>query len=548
MKILLIEDDPQFVKIVEAAVATLPTELIHCDTGKAGLKRVEDRDIDLCIVDGLLPDKQGVRIIEAIKAMRAITEPKVVFLSAFFNDVRTFRKLTALGVDLVLSKPITAADLKQRLSAFMPKNAAKPAPKTPDVGFAASFARLKEDYVEKLRHLRAPEFAQLIHRAEKDDPSSIDEIRSFCHKVRGTAGSYGLGHITEAAARLENGVDYYLLSRLLPEMRQFLALLSDASLDARKPVVEHVSDIGLATLFRSLLIVAELPLVYTRVKQALGEEQLDIRQASTLDQAIRSVVTLQPDLLIVDTASIDDRLNKSFIEVLLDLKTGIPVLAFGPPIHDLPADVVSVPMASRRPRLVSALRSPELRPYLGATALLCDEHENVATQVNEVLVPLGVTIERATSASDVQARVGASVPTGAVPGPLPDEVQLPDVILMDVDFASRSGIGLAKQIRATLATPPSIVFLSEQSTLAERTQSYQAGAEGYVLKPMANEQLARAVTQILRQRRTAQFTLNQMPIRKPASPGAPVTVGSRTKTLTLDRPEPLFPGAQLDGS
>lgn len=540
MKILLIEDDPQFVKIVEAAVATLPTELIHCATGKAGLRRVAQRDIDLCIVDGVLPDKQGVRVIEEIKAMRAFTEPRVVFLSAFFKDVRTFRKLTALGVDLVLSKPIQATDLKQKLSVFMPKAAAKPE-SADAAGFAAAFARMKEDYVEKLRLSRAPEFEVLIARAERDDTRAIDEIRSFCHKLRGTAGSYGLAHITEAAARLENGVDYHQLSRLLPEMRAFLALLQNASLDASKPPVEPTSDVGLATLFRSLLIVSDSPVVYTRVSRELADEKLDARQATTLEEAMHAVVHVEPDLLIIDTAMIDDHLDKPVIEALIDYRTEIPILAFGAPIHALPDGVASVPMTALRQQLVEALQSQEMQPFRDTTALLCDEHDNVARQVDELLPALGVSVQRCTSAQNLLSTVGAGVPQGAAPGALPDEIELPDVIIMDIDFVNRSGIDLINQIRADSDEPPRVIFLSDQTTLAERSQSYQAGAAGYVLKPLANEQLSRAVTRVLRQRRTARFVTQFLPTSKHAARRSYST--SRTTTLTLTRSGSVYPGA-----
>lgn len=535
MKTLLIEDDPQFVKIVEAAVDTLPTELIHVGTGKAGVRRAAQGDIGLCIVDGVLPDHQGVRVIQDIKAMPPHINPKIVFLSAFFKDVRTFRKLTALGVDLVLAKPITAADLKQKLSVFMPKVEKPKKPESPEVGFAAALERMKEDYVEKLRLVFAPEFEGLIERAERDDPRSIDEIRMFCHKLRGTAGSYGLAHITEAAARLENGVDYRELSRLLPEMRVFLDLLRNARLSTGKGPVESSEDVGLVTVFRSLLIVSDTPVVYSRISRELAEDKIDIRQASTVTAALRVIVTVEPDLLVVDTAFMDDQYDDVALDVLAGFNTGIPILAFGSAMQALPEGVVSIAMPARRKQLVDALQNPEVQPFRGATVLLCDEHSHVSDRVDEILPPLGVAIERCATADELLARVGAGGPTGAAPGALPDAVVLPDVILMDVEFAKRRGIELAGKIRAEVREEaPPIIFLSAQTTLAERRDAYRVGAAGYLLKPLADEQLSSTVARVLRQQRTARFALELLPRDRLMSLSHPRHTGNLPRTLTGD--------------
>ena len=77
----------------------------------------------------------------------------------------------------------------------------------------------------------------------------------------------------------------------------------------------------------------------------------------------------------------------------------------------------------------------------------------------------------------------------------------PDIILLDVEMPGLSGYEVCDQLRQqepTKKTP--IVFLSSHSSLRERMQGYEVGADDYLVKPFEPENLTARIGVLLRYR------------------------------------------------
>lgn len=73
-----------------------------------------------------------------------------------------------------------------------------------------------------------------------------------------------------------------------------------------------------------------------------------------------------------------------------------------------------------------------------------------------------------------------------------------EAIILDVMLPGRSGIDVCKALRAAGQTAP-IIMLSARSSVNERTEGLLAGADDYIVKPFAFEELlARVKVQALR--------------------------------------------------
>ncbi|MCK0196266.1 response regulator transcription factor [Ancylobacter sp. 6x-1] len=73
-----------------------------------------------------------------------------------------------------------------------------------------------------------------------------------------------------------------------------------------------------------------------------------------------------------------------------------------------------------------------------------------------------------------------------------------EAIILDVMLPGRSGIEVCKALRAAGQLAP-IIMLSARSSVAERTEGLMAGADDYIVKPFAFEELlARLKVQALR--------------------------------------------------
>jgi DNA-binding NarL/FixJ family response regulator len=73
----------------------------------------------------------------------------------------------------------------------------------------------------------------------------------------------------------------------------------------------------------------------------------------------------------------------------------------------------------------------------------------------------------------------------------------PDLIISDISMPVMTGFEAAARIRA-LGVQSKLIFLTVQSTAGYVKKARSLGADGYVLKVYSNEQLALAVSEVLK--------------------------------------------------
>ncbi len=81
------------------------------------------------------------------------------------------------------------------------------------------------------------------------------------------------------------------------------------------------------------------------------------------------------------------------------------------------------------------------------------------------------------------------------------QAELPDIILLDVRMPKMSGYEACAELKSEAATQNiPIVFLSARGQEAEIKHGLELGAEEYIIKPFAPDELQRRVTGILERR------------------------------------------------
>lgn len=120
-QVLVIDDDAHFRALARAALEEMSLKVVEASKGRDGLQLLrEDPEIEVIVVDGLLPDTNGIKWIERIR-QDGVKLP-VVFISAFFRDLVSFRKLTTeLGVAEVIHKPIDMEQFARRVRRLVPR-------------------------------------------------------------------------------------------------------------------------------------------------------------------------------------------------------------------------------------------------------------------------------------------------------------------------------------------------------------------------------------------------------------------------------------------
>ncbi len=114
-KILIIEDDPYVADLVEIHLKDLGYELERAADGLAGLKKVQERDYALVILDLMLPKLDGIEVCKRVRAENKYTP--ILMLTAKSEE---FDKVLGLelGADDYLTKPFSVRELTARIKAL----------------------------------------------------------------------------------------------------------------------------------------------------------------------------------------------------------------------------------------------------------------------------------------------------------------------------------------------------------------------------------------------------------------------------------------------
>jgi len=127
MKVLLIEDDSQLVKFIEKGLSQAGFSVETAMDGKTGLNMALEFDVNVAVIDIMLPLMDGFTLIQEIRKSRP--ELPILILSAKRSVEDRVRGLE-IGSDDYLTKPFSFTELIARLRALVrrtgsPKEATK---------------------------------------------------------------------------------------------------------------------------------------------------------------------------------------------------------------------------------------------------------------------------------------------------------------------------------------------------------------------------------------------------------------------------------------
>jgi len=115
-KILLVEDDPNFGTVLKDYLALNDYDVTHAKDGLDGLISFKNDDFDICILDVMMPKKDGFTLAKDIRAINA--DIPIIFLTAktMKEDVL---KGYQVGADDYLNKPFDSEVLLYKIKAIM---------------------------------------------------------------------------------------------------------------------------------------------------------------------------------------------------------------------------------------------------------------------------------------------------------------------------------------------------------------------------------------------------------------------------------------------
>ncbi|WP_452221016.1 response regulator transcription factor [Lacinutrix salivirga] len=146
-KILLVEDDPNFGIVLKDYLSMNDYEVTHAKNGMEGFEKFKKDDFDLCILDVMMPYKDGFTLAKEIREKN--TDVPIVFLTAkaMKEDVLKGYKV---GADDYLNKPFDSEVLLMKIKAIMQRKATETVADSKQFEFKIGSLHLNS----KLRFLR----------------------------------------------------------------------------------------------------------------------------------------------------------------------------------------------------------------------------------------------------------------------------------------------------------------------------------------------------------------------------------------------------------
>ncbi|WP_350294861.1 response regulator transcription factor [Limnohabitans sp. Rim8] len=118
-KLLLIDDDSRLAQMVSDYLSPQGFECTHAGDGQTGLSRVQEGQIDLVVLDLMLPDMDGLQVCQRIRGLHGhVSQVPILMLTAKGDPMDRIIGLE-LGADDYLPKPFEPRELLARIKAIL---------------------------------------------------------------------------------------------------------------------------------------------------------------------------------------------------------------------------------------------------------------------------------------------------------------------------------------------------------------------------------------------------------------------------------------------
>ena len=119
MKIMIIEDDTHLLKNYVTELELLKYKVVTVSDGGKAVSAVSKEKPDLVLLDIMLPNKNGIDILEEIRQDSKISDTPVVMLTNYGDEENIRRSLELGALDYLKKYNVTPSDVGQRLEKYL---------------------------------------------------------------------------------------------------------------------------------------------------------------------------------------------------------------------------------------------------------------------------------------------------------------------------------------------------------------------------------------------------------------------------------------------
>jgi two-component system cell cycle response regulator DivK len=117
-KILIVEDNPQNMRLVEMALSAERYFLLEATNGEEALEMAKKERPDLIIMDVQLPKMSGLEVTRRLREIPEFSRTPIIAVTAYAMKGDEEKALKS-GCNVYLSKPISARDLPNLIAEML---------------------------------------------------------------------------------------------------------------------------------------------------------------------------------------------------------------------------------------------------------------------------------------------------------------------------------------------------------------------------------------------------------------------------------------------
>ncbi len=119
-KVLIVDDEPDCVSIVQCRLEWCHYEVITATNGKEGLEKAVSEKPDLILLDTNMPVMNGHDMLERIRKDQVLKDTPVIMVTALC-DAKDVDMASSFGISDYVTKPIDFAKLIEKISNILGK-------------------------------------------------------------------------------------------------------------------------------------------------------------------------------------------------------------------------------------------------------------------------------------------------------------------------------------------------------------------------------------------------------------------------------------------
>lgn len=205
INILIVDDEPDNLFVLKNYLNVEKINLSMAHDYDQAIELMENKFFDIIFLDISMPVKNGFEMANEYRGIckeRGVKEAQIVLLSAYVYDDEMQKKLSDASIDHYLTKPVKKGALFEKIVSLVHGVKDEEKVKVSSLQIEKEekefdFSYLSEDFIEYLPRFLMLKSEEIHGIFDGVQNKNLDVVFTLCHKVLGTAKSFGLNKIAE---------------------------------------------------------------------------------------------------------------------------------------------------------------------------------------------------------------------------------------------------------------------------------------------------------------------------------------------------------------